>query len=374
MRAADVIAKPWLRAVWLCCLLLLSLPAAAQIEIVDQAGRTVRLAEPARRIIFSEPGDFTVLAMLDENPAGRIVAWNRWRLDQHTVNQWRSIDPEAFDRITQMSIDGPHNLNAEALIVHAPDLVVLDHFFGSAKQAVSQLEQAGIPVAILSLEANLRLRHPTEGIEKLAVLIGREERGKEVSAFIQEHLGRITERVAQIKAGGVELPTVLMEPHAGSGPCCLSMGEGRSMGDLVVLAGGQLIGSEIIEDMSGQLSAEYVIASDPAVYIGTGGQHMKARGGLLLGADVDAAASRASLKRVLQRVGLAHTRAVREKRAHGIWHSGFSIVNLELIATWLHPESFKDIDPAATLAEIDRRFMAKSLTGTFWTSLAPAEK
>ena len=373
MRAAGVILKPWWRAAWLWCLLLVSLPAAAQIEIVDQAGRTVRLAEPARRIIFSEPGDFTMLAMLDENPARRIVAWNRWRLDQHTLNQWRSIDPEAFDRITQMSLDGPQNLNAEALIAHAPDLVVLDHFFGSAKQAVSQLEQAGIPVAILTLEANLRLRHPTEGIEKLAVLIGREERGKEVGAFIRERLDRVARRVARIKAEGGPLPTVLMEPHAGSGPCCMSMGEGHSMGDLVVLAGGRLIGSEIVDGMAGQLSAEYVIASDPAVYIGTGGQHMKARGGLLLGPDVDAATSRASLERVLRRVGLAQTRAVKEKRAHGIWHSGFSIVNLELIATWLHPAEFQDVDPAATLAEIDRRFMAKSLTGTFWTSLAPAK-
>lgn len=359
-------------AAGLAACLMAGAPAGAQVEITDQAGRTVRLAEPARRMIFSEPGDFAILALLDQNPAKRIVAWNRWKLDDRTLEKWRSIDPAAFDDITQMVIDGPQNLSAEALIVHAPDLVVLDHFFGKATHAVRQLEQAGIPVAILTLEPNLTQDNPAEGLEKLAVLIGREARGQEVGRFIRARRDRIVQRVAELDAQGVERPTVLMEPHAGIGACCLSMGLGRSMGDLVVLAGGTLIGSEIIDEMSARLGPEYVIAQNPDVYIGTGGRHLESRGGLMLGVDVEPDVARASLDTVMRRVGLQHISAVENGRVHGVWHSGYAIVNLELIATWLHPEHFAEVDPAATQAEIDQRYMTIRLDGTFWTSLRSA--
>lgn len=365
----SMIAR-WCVAAWLVGLSWLGQPVWAQIEIVDQAGRTVRLDEPASRLYLSEPGDFAVLSMLDPNPARRIVAWNRWKLDPATLEQWRNIDPDAFDDIAQMAINGPQNLNAESLIVHEPDLVVLDHFFGTATHTISQLERAGIPVAILTLEPDLRQARPAEGIEKLAILIGRESRGKEIAKLITERRDRVVNGVSRLQAQGKPLPTVLMEPHAGIGPCCLSMGRRGSMGDLVRLAGGTLIGSEIIEAMSGVLSPEYVIASNPEVYIGTGGPHLQSRGGLVLGAGVNAEEAAISLWRTLQRVGLAQSRAVRERRTYGIWHGGLAIVHLELIAKWLHPDEFRDLDPSATQAEINRRFMAQPLTGTFWTSLS----
>ena len=75
----------------------------------------------------------------------------------------------------------------------------------------------------------------------------------------------------------------------------------------------------------------------------------------------------------MERVGLEPIRAVQNGRVHGLWHSGYGIVNLELIATWLHPEHFRDIDPAMTQEEMDRRFMPTRQRGTFWTSLSMTE-
>jgi len=367
-------AGKWLTALLTVVCTLSTIPARAQIEIQDQAGRTVRLAEPARRIFLSEPGDFAMLAMLDANPAARIVAWNRWRLDDQTIAQWRSIDPVAFDRIHQMRVDGPQNLSAESIIMHAPDLVVLDHFFGKATHAIRHLERAGIPVAILTLEPALTAENPTEGLEKLAMLVGKAERGREIGELIRARRDRVVDKVQQLRELNVESPTVLMEPHAGIGPCCLSMGLGRSIGDLVALAGGTLIGSEIIKEMSGRLSPEYVTAASPDVYIGTGGRHLTERDGLVLGVDVEAGAARNSLGRVMQRMGLPHIRAMEQGRVHGIWHSGYGIVNLELIATWLYPEHFADLDPAATQLLLDKHYLPVVQKGTFWTSLNPAKE
>lgn len=353
---------------------LFSSPAVAQLEITDQAGRQVRLDAPAQRLFLSEPGDFVMLAMLVENPAAHVVAWNRWRLDDHTLAQWRNIDPDAFDSIAQLVIDGPQNLSAEALIAQEPDLVVLDHFFGKAHHVVEQLERSGIPVAILTLEPRLTHANPAEGLEKLAVLLGGEQRGREVSEFIRSRRDRVRQRARELESRGVQRPSVLMEPHAGIGPCCLSMGVGRSMGDLVLLAGGRLIGSEIIEEMSGRLGPEYVIAQDPEVYIGTGGRHLEGRGGLALGIGVEEEAAERSLRRAVQRVGLPHVRAVTHGRVHGLWHSGLNIVNLELIAKWLYPKDFEDVNPAATQAELERRFLPLRQHGTFWVTLSGAEQ
>src|SRR5690606_2187188 len=116
MREAGACIKQWLWAGVLAAGLLVGLPAHGEIEIVDQAGRSVRLNEPARRIFFSEPGDFAMLALLVENPASRIVAWNRWRLDERTLGSWRSIDSAAFEQIAQLVSDGPQNLNAGYVI------------------------------------------------------------------------------------------------------------------------------------------------------------------------------------------------------------------------------------------------------------------
>jgi iron complex transport system substrate-binding protein len=41
------------------------------------------------------------------------------------------------------------------------------------------------------------------------------------------------------------------------------------------------------------------------------------------------------------------------------------------MARWIRPELFGDLDPAETLAEINRRFLAVPFTGTYWVSLNP---
>ncbi|MNT69859.1 hypothetical protein D3C72_2082030 [compost metagenome] len=90
---------------------------------------------------------------------------------------------------------------------------------------------------------------------------------------------------------------------------------------------------------------------------------------MLLGPEVSASQAQFSLQHVIQRTGLSHTRAIRNRRVHGIWHGGLGIVNLECIATWLHPEEFVDVLPQATLDALNQRFLAFPWKGTFWTSL-----
>jgi iron complex transport system substrate-binding protein len=65
--------------------------------------------------------------------------------------------------------------------------------------------------------------------------------------------------------------------------------------------------------------------------------------------------------------------AIRAGRAHGLWNyfsgTAINVVGAEVMARWVRP----DLDPAATLAEINRRFAAVPFEGTYWTSLNPAD-
>jgi iron complex transport system substrate-binding protein len=46
-----------------------------------------------------------------------------------------------------------------------------------------------------------------------------------------------------------------------------------------------------------------------------------------------------------------------------------NILFIELVAKWLHPDLCADIDPDATLSEINRRFFKTPLGGPLWVSL-----
>ncbi|THF65425.1 ABC transporter substrate-binding protein [Pseudothauera nasutitermitis] len=345
-------------------------PAAAEVAVTDQAGRRVVLAQPAQRIVLTDTTDFISLALIDDRPAQRLVAWNRWRLDADTLGALRAADP-AFDDILQLSVDDPNNFPLERVIALQPDLVVLHPRFNAAEQLIRRLEAAGIGVAVLRLTPSFRTAEPLEGLQQLGVLIGRSEQAEAYVRFFQARLERIRERAATVR----QRPTVLLEPHAGSAACCSSVGRGESIGDLVTHAGGRHIGEDVLPGMFGQLSLEYVLDQAPEVYIGVGGAYLAERGGLVLGVRTTPDAAQASLGRALARKGMSGVRAVEDGRAHGIWFpltGGLSIVALEVVAKWVLPELYADIDPQATLDEINTRFLATPLRGTFWTN-APGQ-
>ncbi|MGR7997865.1 hypothetical protein [Xanthobacter sp. ZOL 2024] len=60
---------------------------------------------------------------------------------------------------------------------------------------------------------------------------------------------------------------------------------------------------------------------------------------------------------------------MRDGKAGGVWLFFFDnplfFLGIEEIAKMLHPEQMADIDPAQTLAELNTRFLAFPLDGTF---------
>jgi iron complex transport system substrate-binding protein len=202
----------------------------------------------------------------------------------------------------------------------------------------------------------------------LGQAIGREAEADGFADFVAQRYQLTTDRLKGI----VERPEVLIDAHAGT-LCCAIPGAHNRITEMMRLAGGHSVGSDDVPGYDGRINAEFVLGVDPRVYVGTGGPHLAAQGGLVVGGGVDAADARASLEAVTGRNLLGQLSAVREGRAFGVSHqlliSALSVLVFECFAKWSHPELFADLDPARTLDEINSRFMAVPLEGTFWIGL-----
>lgn len=345
--------------------------AHAQIVMTDATAREVRLDAPAKRIVTNEPLLLLSLALIDPQPVSKLAGWAApQRFDRGMYAAFRERFPE-IDDIPVVGAVVPANVSVETILSAEPDLFVISLWQPGWESVTDRLEAAGVPVIFLDGPENAA-RGPAEAtsfsIRLLGQAIGRKTQADEFADFVEQRYKTVVARLD----GVTERPDVLIDAHAGS-LCCATPGSDNRITQYVQIAGGHSIGADLVAGYDGQLSAEYVLGADPSVYIGTGGPHLAAQGGLVVGGGIDVNAARISLRKVVGRNLLGELSAVRAGRAFGVSHqlsiSALSVLMVECFAKWTHPDLFTDLDPAETLAEINRRFMAVPLKGTFWIGL-----
>lgn len=362
-------AAPGLPAIaFALCVLLTSGPGRAEIVLTDAAGREVRLAAPARRIVFNDSLLLLSLALIVPDPVERIAGWAApRRIDQGIYAIFSRRFPQ-IGSIPEVGAVVPANASAESILSARPDLFVVSLWSSGWENLAEVLTRAGVPVVFLDGPANAQ-RDPAAATEFSILLlgeaVGEASKAREYAEFVRTRYRRVRERLRDIK----EHPKVLADAFAGA-QCCSTPGRDNRLTQNLELAGGEVVGAKSIPGYEGRLNPESVLALDPDIYIGTGGSRLVRSGGLTLGGGVDPESARASLGAVLSQGVRGDLRAARQGRAFGISHqlsiSALSVVAFECFAKWLHPALFADIDPAASLAEINRRFMAAPLEGTFW--------
>ncbi len=340
---------------------------AQPIMLVDAAQNTVVLDRPARRLVLGWSQDLTYLALLERDPISKVIGWSSpASLDAGL----RQAFEQRFPAIKDVAVVGQGwgELSLEAVIRLDADLIVLPMADGKWTAVADRLRKIGIPVIFLSSAAtrDRPLDDSTAfSIRLLGKAIGASEKAERYVEVYEQHYRKLVEKVPTNE----KRPAVLFEGHAGP-VCCASFGKAGQPFDAVAIAGGRNIAYDVISGSYGQLSAEYVVSQDPEIYIGTGGPHMRARGGLVIGAGISRDDALASLREILSRPGFSALTAVKTGNAHAIshqlWNSPLSIVALEAIATWIHPRFYADVNPEQTLSDINRNFLAVPLEGTFW--------
>jgi iron complex transport system substrate-binding protein len=354
-------------------LLLAPPPSAADtITLTDTAGREVTLKRPVKRIVLGEGRQILALGLVHPDPASLLAGWpdDLKRQDKATYAAYAAKYP-ALDRVPVVGRGNETSFSIEQALATNPDVAILSGGYGPSAKSGSIIERfaaAGVPVVFVDFVSR-PLENTVPSIRILGQLLDREARAADFIAFYESRMQRVTQRLAEAKP---MLPKVFMHAHAGAFECCNSPGR-ATIGAFIDAAGGHNIAVDVLTQAFGQLNLEYVLRQDPDVYVGTGGIHLEGTGGLVLGPGIPADRSRQLLQAIAHRSSFADLKAVRSGRVHGIWHlfsnAPFNVIAVEAMAKWFHPRLFGDVNPDASLRELNDRFLAVPLTGTYWISL-----
>lgn len=361
----------------LTCLLALPVRAEWPMTVTDAAGRQVTVLHQPRAVLLGAGINLVALALIDPDPVSLLAGW---------ADDTRRYDPglyaaflAKFPRLAEVPVVGggtDESFSLEKALTVGADLAIFGAWQAETEQGrqiLDRLTAAGVPAVVVDFSRR-PLANTAPGMRLLGRVLGREERADAFADFWEARLNRIRRRMAAHPEPG---PAVLMQAYPQPEECCWAFGE-TGLGELVSLVGGRNIAADRFPEAGGGvLGLEYVIGRDPQVYIATGLPQPAEAPGFTVGPGVPAGAARHSLEAVLAAPGLSGLAAARDGRAHGLWNFfnavPLNIVAVEAVARWVRPEIFGDLDPAATLAEINRRFSALPFEGTLWVSLDPAD-
>jgi len=369
----------FLRALLLGLACLAGAATAAPIQVTDVLGRQVTLPGPAHRVVLAQARHFQVLSLLAPDPAALLAGWSDELRTSFAPDYQAAL--KRFPALAHVPVVGRHtpdSFSVERTLALRPDLVVMTATFAGLRPGqaagesplVGRLEAAGVPVIVIDFFLQ-PMENTVPSLRALGYAIGQAQRTEAFIAFYQRHMRAVAERLADLPAD--QRPPVFVHAHAGVTDCCSSPGTG-TFNDMVAYAGGHNIGADVLKSATGKLNFEYINARAPRVYVATGTGSQKGAG-LAIGAGVAGDDARASLARLIEANHLEALPAVRSGNSHGIWHAfndtPLHVVFIEALAHWIHPDRFADVDPAATLRELNERFLAVPLEGTYLVDLKP---
>jgi len=231
--------RPLLLAALLC-----GIAATAQAEIVirDDTGATLRLPQPARRIVSLAPH---ITENLFAAGAGeRLVG---------AVDY--SDFPEAAKRIPR--VGGYSRPDMEAIVALKPDLV-LTWQSGNADAIVNKLKSLGITVYQSQPD---RLEDIPASIERLGHLAGTEAVANPAAAAFRQRLGALRKQYAQRAV----VPVFYQVWHRP----LLTVGGSQIISDVIRLCGGENVFAALPGKAPG-VSVEAVLAADPEAVVASG--------------------------------------------------------------------------------------------------------
>ena len=212
--------------------------SAAPIEVVDDAGRTVRLDAPAQRILSLVPAQTGIL--LDLGAGDRLIA--RTAFD---------VQPELAHL---PSIGNALTPNLEWIAAQQPDLVI-SWADAQSRSVVARLSQLGIGAYASSVET---IDDIERSVLRLGTLTGRTSAADSIVARMRAGLDSIRAQVAELERQDV-FYVIGIEPTMAAGP-------NTFVDEAIAIAGGR----NIFADAPGRwplVSMEEIMSRDPDVIV-----------------------------------------------------------------------------------------------------------
>jgi iron complex transport system substrate-binding protein len=202
----------WLKVVVLIIPLVLGCAANKDREIIDRAGRTVKIGSSINRVISTAPSNTEIIA--DLGMAHKLVA-----IDRYSVNV-----AETLSRLSTLDFFYP---DAEAIISLEPDLIIASghNATGTGEDPFRPLEEAGIPVVYISMSRSIEDIY--KDIAFIADLLWVQKKGEEVIETMKAQIAAITGRTANVSTKR----TVYFEISAA--PDMMSFGKDSFINDMI---------------------------------------------------------------------------------------------------------------------------------------------
>jgi iron complex transport system substrate-binding protein len=157
--------------------------AKADKEIIDRAGRTVRITGAVNRVVSTAPSNAEIIADLGE--AGRLVA-----VDRHSANV--SGIPAGLPLLDFFYPD------AEVIVKLEPDIIIANGHnpTGSGEDPFRLLEEMGIPVVYISMSKSINDIYLD--IAFISRILGVDEKGRELATSMKAQIDEIAQKTANI--------------------------------------------------------------------------------------------------------------------------------------------------------------------------------
>ncbi|MBU1236389.1 MAG: cobalamin-binding protein [Gammaproteobacteria bacterium] len=216
--------------------------AHAEIVVQDDTGATLRLAQPARRIVSLAPH---ITETLYAAGAGdRIVG----------VVEYSNF-PETAKTLPR--IGGYSRLDLEAIAALKPDLAI-GWASGNSPAHIEKLRALGIPVYLAQPE---RIDDVATSLERYGDLAGTQPVARAAAASFRN-------RLAELRARYGSRPKVRTFYEIWKQPL-MTVGRGQVIGDAIRLCGGENVFAGL-KSLAPTVSVEAVLAADPEVIVASG--------------------------------------------------------------------------------------------------------
>ena len=216
--------------------------ASAEVAVKDDTGATIRLAQPAQRIITLAPHlAETVFAAGAGDKLVGVVEYSDF--------------PEAVKTIPH--VGGYSRLDLEAVTALKPDLIIAWQS-GNVPAHIDKLRALGFPIYVSQPN---RLEDVAAEIERLGVLAGTSRVGNAAAASYRERLAGLQKRYSQ-RATVRTFYQVWKQPLS-------TIGGKQIISSVIRLCGGENV-FEKLDTMAPTVTVEAVIATNPEAIIASG--------------------------------------------------------------------------------------------------------
>ncbi len=216
--------------------------AGAEIAVKDDTGATVRLAQPAQRIVTLAP--HMAETLYAAGAGAKLVG---------TVEY--SDYPESVKAIPR--VGGYSRLDLEAIAALKPDLIIA-WLSGNAPAHIEKLRSLGFPIYVSQPN---RLEDVASEIERVGALAGTRRVADAAAAAYRERLAALHKRYSQ-------RPTVRTFYQVWKQPLS-TVGGKQIISSVIRLCGGENV-FESLETMAATVTVESVIAANPEAIVASG--------------------------------------------------------------------------------------------------------